>query len=646
MSTKEELEWDTVDNLIAIDLYDDTQLDIVAADRTYILYKTPSLTRKFHIWKCCYLTRRKHYASTKNNVIKASFCAKRADLIKQIIQQRLRFGTSYIGKVQTVFTRLEDAQVDAQLYSTSEAFSTYHKLSEIMFSETQGSAIRGTKARREHLQQLQATLRIILSIAAGISEQALKDSAVGIESPRTQIDPQNPSRETVDMQLLETLHQRHFDACAQFLLEGKTTPPLVVKLSDIGYNDYYCYGKDDSYSIARKAKKNIRYAACFRADGSWDDRELNVRKRNWQSLGLTYEGAYVNELRIRVFDGRLDAFFKLIHRRAALHFTALLLIQSGANTEILPSIDFEEPLSFNSKHKRIPTIKPRRNYANNPISFSTKFAKTWRLYTKVRTLTLVTFAPEFGRWGIPFVAARHNVVDHMSAIRFASNRLGFPSEVKRLKASDGRHFKTTNLLEKSDGNLALIAEMLGRSERVTRDYYAHKAFSESATNLTRFFQALHKAVTIKAEGYSAQVNIINDGARTHTGHCQARDTEKSALIKGVTEVAPEPRCGAPATCFFCEHYALHASVEDIKLILACREWLQLQTKIISRNDREHFVKFSPIIDRIDDILESFRAQNEAYKTIHSKAHAAIEAGEYPSYWRNKLDAILNAQESL
>lgn len=646
MTAKQSFQWDTIDNLIGVDINDDTRLDIVSPERTYLMRQTSATTHKYHIWKCCYLKRRKDFFKTYNNVIKLSFCPKRAALITQIIHQRARFGSSFTYKIQGVFNRLDEAQLGDKLYTKTEALKTYHKLSEILFAETQGSAIRGKKKGATNHRHIQTALRMILSIASGVPEQTLKDSAINILITAKQKHPQKPSRDTADMQALKDLHQRHFESCAFFLLEGHSEPPLYVKLKDLGYEDYYCYGNVDSYSISNMGKRDPRYSACFGPGGDWDARELSVRKRHWKSLGLTYDGQYVGNLKARTLKHIPEGFLKLVHRRTALHFTALLLLQSGANTEVLPSIDFEAPLSADLKHKRIPAIKPRTGYDNKPIRFSAQFAKSWKLYTKVRSLTIATYAPDFGRWGIPLVLSRHNIVSQLNAVRFASNNLGLPPEIQRLKAFDGRHFKTTNLLEKSNGNLALISAMIGRSDTVTRRHYAYNAFNDSASALTQFWTALHEAVTIKAQNYSPRVVILNGGVRTHTGRCEAKNGEEPIRIEGVTLFAPEPRCRAPATCFFCGHYALHATESDIKLLLACREWLHVQTKVISRDDREHFVKFVPIIERIDDIIADFRTISDTYDDIFRAAEVAILQGDYPPYWRNKLDALIESQEVL
>jgi len=648
MSSKDKEVYEAIQNPVYVDANDDSvKLDLIHPEITILQYKRSA----FHIYRACYLKRLRGSSNKLECVVKSSLCPDRSKIIAGIIRLAPKESEDSIRSILNVFDWLDDNSRGELIYLEKDALETYRLFSESLFREARGSAVKGKRRQRTALRKLQNSMALLLSISSGWNVDRLIRSAIRIETFGLNKNYQKRLANEAEMQNFWTLNLRHFQAISSFLLT-KEDPPLIVSRVDIGYPDYkrWTFGLDSI--VLEKAKINNTYTAQFFDENDefiFDERAVKSRAKE---LGQDrFKGPKYRDQLLKITDGD-SRFRESLFRWAGIHFSHLLLMASGCNAEQLEYLNFAKKLSSTTDAKRQVAIKPRASYEEKPVQFSAKFLPIWRTYLKLRELTIETYQPDFGDFGIPIVvkeAGRRksdNPLCQASSISInirSPEGAGFPSDTKIPLTKSARDFKTTNFLELTSGDIGLTSKAMGRSEKVTRKNYAFKAFEDSAKELTTFFDALAQAASIKAQGYSPAAPISEKGARIHTGSCDAKN-EPPKKIEGVTELAPDPRCGAPVTCFFCEHFGHHADVHDIKLMLSAKAWLQRRTTEISRNIDEHMAKFFPIIERIDDIVDDFRKQSNEYNLIYKTAMSDIEAGNYSPYWRNKIDAFISAME--
>jgi len=643
----------TIDEPIFLNPYDESHpINKIFPERTIISYKN----HNFHIYSACYSKKNNRGGRIGSEVsdVNSNLCPVRCKVVEEYIRRCRKVSKGYIVHIHAIFDWLENNGRMDFIHSHKDAFETYYLFTENLYREVRGSAIKGNSRTTGSLTKLQYGMQFFLSVTSGLKMETLKNSALRINQRGAYKDPQTRRASENDVKTFWKLHLRHFEAIASFLLDNQERP-LIVRRQDLGFPDYKQWTfRLDSQSIERsKSSGNKSSQEQFLDANENFIFDVEAVKERVKELGHDrYLGANHHKICDKLKSD--DEYFTLhLFRKVGIHFSYLLLMASGCNVEQLESIDFSVPLSTSHDAKRQAVTKARAGYAKKPVSFSAKFLPHWRKYLKIRALTIEKYDPSFGNLGIPLVSEKsspeknsfHVYAASAKLLRVVSNNaLGFPEHVKILTSKSGRDFKTINFLELTGGDINKVSQAMGRTPEVTRSNYNYKSFEDSARELTSFFEALTEAATIKAKNYSPSVPTHTDGASIHTGSCAA-DQEAPVQIPGVTEFAPQPRCGAPLTCFFCIHFGHHADVHDVKLMLSAKTWLRKQTKAISRNIDEHAEKFLPIMERIDDILGDFKNKSEEHSLIYRKAASEIEAGKFPEYWKNKIDAFMNALEA-
>lgn len=139
------------------------------------------------------------------------------------------------------------------------------------------------------------------------------------------------------------------------------------------------------------------------------------------------------------------------------------------------------------------------------------------------------------------------------------------------------------------------------------------------------------------------VRIIEEGADTSTGRCGAPEIEGPQLIEGYETAGIEPRCGAPLTCLFCIHFGIHAIDVDLVRLLTIKRWVEVQTQLYSSNLDEGFTKYSPYIDRIDQVFEDLPKSSEEISELVRRAKAHFAEGRRDPYWAAKINALLDME---
>lgn len=174
-------------------------------------------------------------------------------------------------------------------------------------------------------------------------------------------------------------------------------------------------------------------------------------------------------------------------------------------------------------------------------------------------------------------------------------------------------------------------------------HYNFKNHEEVVKTMNSYFAAQANAAALRYTGIKP-VRIIEGGEQTLTGFCDV-DTDRPRLVEGFEELGIEPRCGAPITCIFCAHFGVHSDSEDVVRLLTIKLWIEVQSRLNSVNIDDHFQKFLPYINRIQQILEELSSMGGEVSERIKDAQMRFQRGERDTYWHAKINALLEMEET-
>jgi hypothetical protein len=456
-----------------------------------------------------------------------------------------------------------------------------------------------------------------------------------------------PATTAAEHELAYALHQRFFNAFSQAVLSN-ATPPILVKLTDLGFEDLIYYNQNANNA------------------GGWSSKKSGGRT-DWQPFFYRQEG---------VFEGSYKAFNALLsehsiesinssgftkkqdkNRRysqktlrklanyATRYFGYLLLAEAGNNATHLSNINCQQ-VRLNKALGLASTraIKGRSGFEEQDQHVDLRFAQTtWKSYIKLREW-MARWLEEPPELGLFLLGNNANHAPY--TLLTASSMRQIPLWPKRAPVPairPARKHKTVNLVEGSGGNTALVAGIQAVTTQTIERHYNFKNRVEAAEEMSHYFAAQAKAAELRYKGVQA-VRIIEDGNSIHTGFCDD-DTDGPRLLEGFDEITIVPRCGAPITCMFCAHFGLHADVGDLLRLLTINCWIEVQSRLCSVNIDEYYQKFAPYLNRIQQILEDLSAlSGEIYEHLR-EAQRRFQCGERDLYWNAKINALLEMDDT-
>lgn len=617
------------------------------------------LLKNSQVYRVCYLDRRSidpTVSSTSINERKkvnlSSLCPHRVTLVQPIIKGLLE-GHSNIppfNLIEAAFDWIDQQGRSAELHSIEGARKLYRDYTDYLRHRLRLSNV-GNATRSigySTASQRQVAIAYICSLASGCDIKVVQSWAIRI--PQKKISSNQlptPATTAEEHATAYAMHKRYFDAFSQAVLNN-AAPPVVVKLTDLGFEDLIYYNKHANNA------------------GGWSENKWMAGGNDWMPFLFRPEG---------IFEGPIKAFNKLLaehgiapledkvfrRRRennrqfststrlamanfATRHFGYLLLAESGNNAAHLTSIDcqkvrLDKALGLASTR----AIKGRAGFEEQEQHVDLRFAQTaWKEYLNLRNWMAkqIETPPDFGLF---LVGKTDKGAPYFHLTSAAIRQITYwPTNAPSLATRTARKHKTVNLLEGSGGNIALVAGMQFATPQTLERHYNFKNLEEAAKAMSNYFAAQAKAAELRHKGVKP-LRIIEGGDATAAGFCDV-DTDGPRLIEGFEEIDIEPRCSAPITCVFCIHFGLHADSEDIMRLLTINRWIEIQSRCNSINIDDHFQKFAPYANRIQQILDELSAMSgEVTKSINA-AKKRFERGERDPYWRAKINALLEIEE--
>lgn len=191
----------------------------------------------------------------------------------------------------------------------------------------------------------------------------------------------------------------------------------------------------------------------------------------------------------------------------------------------------------------------------------------------------------------------------------------------------------------TDGDINTVAWKLQNDVRTTLKSYANPPKIVGLRELSKFMNEMwNEAIESSRTSKHIPVHINNGLHKTPAGHCNANDSSQATYKEGFTKTAPKPSCSRSETCFFCEHYVLHADDEDIHLILSLRALLPHAQKR-SESEAAYAIKFAPIMYRIEEIIEELVKKFPAKKTLVDETLHKVNKGKLSKHWQSHFDLL-------
>lgn len=608
-------------------------------------------------YRACYLDRRSLDSEIKSQnerqkVNLSSLCEKRVCLIHPIVKDLLEGhpGIPFFRWIENALDWIDRQQRSAELYSLEGARRLYKDYTEHLRHRVRLSNVGDTNRSIGYpmAHTLQSALAYLLAKTCGLDVKVVQSWAILIPQKKGgQNDLPAPATTADEHKLAYALHQRFFEAFSQAVLNN-IVPPAVVKLEDLGFEDLIFYSRSGNnaggWSIKKMGARTDWKPFFYRREGVFeaDHKAFNALLAEHNILPITSEGFTQLQRKNCHFS---QSTTRELANHATRHFAHLLLAEAGSNAAHLASINCEKVrLDKAIGLAKTRAIKGRASFEQQEQHVDINFAHTtWRQYLRLRDwMTQQLEAPP--PLGLFLLSARSAQVPHSFLTAASMQQLPlWPANAPSLVTRPARKHKSVNLLEGSGGNTALVAGMQYATTNTIERHYSFKNREEAAKVMSDYFAAQAKAAELRHMGI-LPMRIIESGEKTHTGICDS-DEDGPKLIKGFEALAIEPRCGSPITCIFCVHFGMHADLEDILRLLTIKLWVEVQSRRSSNNIDEHFQKFAPYINRIQQMLDQFSVISGEASQIVKQATDRFERGERDHYWGAKINALLDMEET-
>ncbi len=632
-------------------------IDTIKANGLNIRYIRP--------YRWCYLDRLSLDATiTSNNekekVNLLSLCSQRANTVHKLVSNALIGALSLrvFECMSRAFDWVDKQGRGVELFTLESAKGLYRDYTEQLRHRMQLSnvgvkkdgAIGYPSAFRNQL-----SMAFICSAATGFDISTVQSWAYRIpqkDKGRSHALSAPKTTETEHV-VAHAMHTRFFTAFSDAILNN-VPPPVVVKLSDLGFEDVIFYSKksNSANGWTRGGGKDLRadwMPYFFRREGVFQGtvkefNELLVANRI-ESIGNDVASYQKRQLNAQAFT---EADLKYMANLATRHFGYLLLAEAGSNASTLATIDCSKTrLDKELGAARLLAVKGRAGYEQQDQHVHRHFTQTvWKRYLELRGWMVQRLrdkglgAPQNGLFLLSWQPQREpHTLLRASNIRECKL---WPNDGPALATRAARKHKTVNIIEGSGGNVALASAMQAASPQTIERHYAHKNVIEATQHMSDYFELQAKSAALRHSGVEP-VRIIEDGEDTSTGRCDVPEIEGPKLVEGYETTGIEPRCGAPLTCLFCVHFGLHATEEDLVRLLTIQRWVEVQTQLYASNLDEGFAKYSPYIEKIDQVFDELPKSSEEHAELVRHSKTLFAEGSRDPYWAAKINALLDLE---
>ncbi|WP_139142982.1 hypothetical protein [Janthinobacterium sp. HH106] len=334
---------------------------------------------------------------------------------------------------------------------------------------------------------------------------------------------------------------------------------------------------------------------------------------------------------------------------AALSYVGLVIADSGANLAQIQA--FEEPkdlLKQLTEPDRVnltqKVIKLRAGGKTVPVTMTAVTFTRLRRYAKIRDQVIELLGcndivPFFFKceyaWAVDYIGNRRSRVELMKAIAIQPISAYFLALLRKKIATAGAKLPAVTLRQLRTHKqqhlvrhygLKVAADGMGHTIATAVKAYCAAQEGVQANDIGRFMSSLHKTIVYRAQ------NRSNALVSTPAGECASHGNPEPSD----TAPAVNPDCRQMEGCFFCEHFRVHADMEDLRKLLSCRAVL-LRLGHLQGESAQADRVYGSVIGRIEFLLNELRQILGPDTFVQIEAD--IETGNLTPYWTVKVQQL-------
>ena len=535
--------------------------DEIKPEVTKIWFATNELT--IHAYQYCYLDRANLISDIpkqsrfSRRVNKESQCPNRCLLVRRWIKNMITgtWGYGRSSDFQKALQWVDQSQRSIEIHDPVSAKRLFKDFTDQLLHQVRLPLTGSPKGiSTAYAAALQSALVDVICLATNSHESLVRTWAVWISRDYSKL-PQ-PRLNDREAQLAYELHRRFFWAYSHAVINRETVP-IKVRLCDLGFQDFVAFSANrtsyNEYNPENGISSWSKFA--FSEDG-FDADWLSVRRKA-QASGLTITGKNYH----RAYAARLEknaycltrSNLEIFANRAVKHFGHMLMYASGCNASHLRGLDLTKTnLPKAGGPNRIVAYKSRPTNERQELSVSSHFQKPWRQMLRLRDWMSTFHQQTLPDYGLHIIVTRSKSEKSFSQLDAISvcRALIWPDNAPSLQTRTPRKIKIQAGLEDTNGDINLIAAAVSNKPSTIHKHYGFKKFEESAKQLSRFFDNMHRSANLRISGVP-KAPIIEKGKRIPAGNCTATSEAEISFIEGIDESrAPELNCGSPLACLF------------------------------------------------------------------------------------------------
>ncbi|NRP09028.1 MULTISPECIES: hypothetical protein [unclassified Marinobacterium] len=652
-------------------------VDIYPTASRLVLRKNRSST--YVVYKLCYRDRFFKSEANKfsrvgiNTVCIESLVADREVAINRLISNE---GSNFLYILEGLINILDEIDSKGSEFdfdSIDEWKRFYQEFHRYLERRIDESSISGKPLSRRSAQQQQRALTYYI---AALYEDHLTVPAV--RRWARQISLKNSKATTYKLGISEdihqinyTLHYELFKVYSQIIIDkdelGMAERLVPINVRNILGRDSYIYStivifKDDEKGLPGVKEGDIDPSHIVDREYFWEtiqeavDSGFNCFEPDFlkRYKSIIGEKSKLFRSEHRFFD---DYAIKIFFVRAIKHFLYALAYESGANKQSLLDVDYRSA-SADRSGKGLRVFKARAKNKMQTVMWDLKnFGPVYKRFQALMKAMNNLIGMEWDQAGLPTLsigprksgkAQDHDLskAKYIKLIQEDVNqaRLQWPESIKFVNLMDIRPLRDINIMKHSGGDLAVTAQMQGRSMQTTREVYLRKmGIEDAAVELAPFFDLMAQVSKVVSTG--VPIRVVEDSSRTASGGCTAEDPSQAARDDSFGEALQEPRCTAHTTCLFCKHYAIHSDKTDIKKLLSLKEYVRSSGYVNTRDIDEFNIKFVPIIDRANDVISQFKLISPSHANMVAECEREILDGELDPFWEMWISTLVGMEVS-
>ncbi|MGP9647613.1 hypothetical protein ACT3R8_11750 [Halomonas sp. AOP42-C2-23] len=505
------------------------------------------------------------------------------------------------------------------------------------------SSISGQRLKQATASHYQTAARILVMLAAGLSEREVKGIATTIPRKRTHATHVNVKLPSADVQAQTFAALINFIDESHRLLVGSGALPLHL-VSPNGESSYL-YSME-VWSERSKAAKFSLASLLLQSPvfPTWDEVKSHFGLVG-DSKVLRIERAIYDSANKRCKKNNKDLRSDLRRRVGTYAVIAGMLAfiaATGCNLSVAKNLKVDTlQIVPSTQGQRFSGTKARAAGKTVIPEFGAQFVSVFKKYLELRkwvlngsdsTLVFPNISPRYG-------------ISPASQDSIRGFKTIFSKTLPKTVWITPTHWRKNvsyQYVKLSGGDMALTAEKLSNTEDTVRQAYSRPALEDFAGEMAGFFEAMLQAAIDRTRSVERiPVRILDDKRPeivTGTGLCEKTPETLPERAQGFTDLAPTPSCRDPETCLFCSFYAVHADEEDIRRLLSLLYLIQA-TK--NKQPIDHWQsKYGPTIHRIEEVLSAVQEADASSEVTINRVREEVESGDLDTFWSIHFDTLV------